>query len=325
MGHHQRGAEAFLRRLAPGFAHGLQAVAVLEQAYRSSGHPVHVAHLVEQPGHAVVDQLRHSTHARGYGGNLARHRLQSRQAKGLQFAGHQHQVGQREQLVDPLLLAQEANVALNSQVVRQPLGRRALRPVAHQHQPRRNLARHLRKDLHHVHHPFDRPEVGEMHQNCLAGRGQMTPRRGPRSLVFDGLIQVAVDEVRNHLDGPRHAEVLHCFLLEVLGDAGHAVALLDGVAGNGQVAAVQAYQRDVGAVQGSDEGQPAAARGQHLARQQRTDRVRNGVVHMQQVKFAEFSHFGHPRGQRQVVGRELEERVAGDRNLVVMNAVVAPA
>ena len=78
-------------------------------------------------------------------------------------------------------------------------------------------------------------------------------------------------------------------------------------------------------MEGGDEGQPAAARGQHLAGQQSADRVGNGVVDMQQVKLMEFSNLGHARGQRQVVGRELEERIAGDGNLVVVDAVVASA
>ena len=111
--------------------------------------------------------------------------------------------------------------------------------------------------------------------------------------VFDGRVLVAINKIRNHLDGPRDAKVLERFFLQVVGDAGDAVALLNGEAGDGQVAAVQAHQRNVGAVQRGDKGQPDAARGQHLTRQQSTDRVGNRVMHMQQVQIVELGHFRH--------------------------------
>ena len=48
-------------------------------------------------------------------------------------------------------------------------------------------------------------------------------------------------------------------------------------------------------------------------------------MHVEQVKFIVFSDFRHPRGQRQVVGWEFEKRVTRHRNLMVKDAVVAPA
>ena len=89
----------------------------------------------------------------------------------------------------------------------------------------------------------------------------------------------------------------------------------------GRYGAVQAHQRNVGPVQRGDDGQIAAARGlllrlRHLARQQRGDGVRNGVVDVQQIERVELRDLGHARGQRQVVGRMLEERVVVDIHLV---------
>ena len=48
-------------------------------------------------------------------------------------------------------------------------------------------------------------------------------------------------------------------------------------------------------------------------------------MHMQQIQLVKLGDLRHPRGQRQIVRRKLEERIAGDRNLVILNAVVAPA
>ena len=46
-------------------------------------------------------------------------------------------------------------------------------------------------------------------------------------------------------------------------------------------------------------------------------------MHVQQVERIELGHLGHARGQRQVVRRKLEQRITGDRNLVIEDAVVA--
>ena len=89
----------------------------------------------------------------------------------------------------------------------------ALRPVAHQNQLRRKLPRHQRKDLHHVHHPLNRPEIREMHQDRFIRSRQLPSRLRPRRLVLDGHILVAVHKVRDHLDGPRDAEVFDRFFL----------------------------------------------------------------------------------------------------------------
>ena len=119
------------------------------------------------------------------------------------------------------------------------------------------------------------------------------------------------------------AEVAEGLVAEVLRDAGDAVGLLDGVAGDGQIAAIEADEGDVGAVERGDEGQAAAAGGEHLAREQGADGVRDGVVDVEQVELVELGDLSHARGQGQVVGGKLEERIIGDGDLVIEDAVVA--
>src|SRR6185369_17913070 len=99
-------------------------------------------------------------------------------------------------------------------------------------------------------------------------------------------VHVAVDEVVDHLNVIANIELAQGALPQVLRDGGDSIALLDGETGNGKVGAVEAHQRDVGAVQGGHEGQLAPARlgGHHLARQQRAYRMRNRIVHVQQIK-----------------------------------------
>ena len=69
-----------------------------------------------------------------------------------------------------------------------------------------------------------------------------------------------------------------------------------------------------------DEGQ--AARGGHAARQHGADGMRDGVVDVENVErfgFEDFQHFG---GERERVGRVVEERVGGDLDLVEMDVRV---
>ena len=55
--------------------------------------------------------------------DLAGHRFQRGQSEGFQFAGQQHHVGDRELLLNAVLLAEEEHVVVNAFLHGQPLGR----------------------------------------------------------------------------------------------------------------------------------------------------------------------------------------------------------
>ena len=81
-------------------------------------------------------------------------------------------------------------------------------------------------------------------------------------------------------------------------------------------------------MQRGDEGKVAAARGillrlQHLAREQGGERVRDGVVNVEQVERVELGDLGHAGGEREVVGRVLEERVVVDVDFVKVDVGLA--
>ena len=97
-------------------------------------------------------------------------------------------------------------------------------------------------------------------------------------------------------------------------DGGDAVGLLDGEFGDGQEAAIVPDQRDVGAVEGGDERQAPGSR--HGAREQRTHRVRNRVMNVQQVEMLGFGNLHHFDGEGQRVGRVIEKRVVRDFDFV---------
>ena len=82
---------------------------------------------------------------------------------------------------------------------------------------------------------------------CLAGRRSALHRS----------VDIAVYKVGDGFDRPFDGEIVEGFLAQILRNCGYAVALLDAVAGNGQVSAVDAYESYVGAVQSCDEGQAA--------------------------------------------------------------------
>ena len=217
-------------------------------------------------------------------------------------------------------LPRKSTLLVDSLLHRQPLGARALRAIADHQQPRRNLLLHPIENLDDVRHALHRAEVRQMHQNLFVGlayseRCSMHLRRA--------LVEIAVHEVGNHLDRRLHVEDLDGPLLQIIRNRGDAVALVDGEARDRQVRRIGAYQRDVGAVQRGDVRQPAAfARviaAQHLARQHRAHRMRNGVVHVQQIEIVNLGDLGHARRQRQIVRRIFEQRITRDLNLVIVN------
>ena len=112
-------------------------------------------------------------------------------------------------------------------------------------------------------------------------------------------------------------------IAKVLGDGGDPIGLVDAEAGDGEIGAVEADERDVRAVQRGDEGQMKALGGEHLTSEQCGDRVRNRVVHVQEVERVDLGDLGHARGKREVVGRVLEERIVRDRDLVIADVFFA--
>ena len=45
---------------------------------------------------------------------------------------------------------------------------------------------------------------------------------------------------------------------------------------------------------------------EHLAGQHRADRVRNSIVHMEQIKIVKFCNLRHAGGESEIVGRVIE-------------------
>ncbi len=140
--------------------------------------------------------------------------------------------------------------------------------------------------------------------------------------VFVALVDGAVDEVVDDLDRPGDFEIADGGALEVFGDGGDAVALVDAEAGDGEVAGVLADERDIRPVEGGDEGQANALGFEHLAGEKGRDRVGNGVVHVEKIELVELRDLGHAAGEGEVVRRVLEERVVGDGDFVEEDAVL---
>ena len=90
---------------------------------------------------------------------------------------------------------------------------------------------------------------------------------------------------------------------------------------DGQIRPVLSNERDVGSVQRGYKGQLALlwSGSEHLPRQQCAHRMRDRIMHVQQIEIVQLRNFGHPRGQRQIVRRIVEQRVSRDFYFVVVN------
>ena len=134
-----------------------------------------------------------------------------------------------------------------------PFGSRTIGSVANHQQARRQLADDLREDANHIARALDRPKIGQVHQDLLARlRVASAPRRALRLAQWH--VNIAVHEIGNDVDRPQRMEFLDRLVPQVSGNGGHAIALIDAEAGNGQIRVVESHQRNICPVQRCNEG-----------------------------------------------------------------------
>ena len=314
----QKWSCAVLRR---GFGHGFEAGLVAEQGDGGGGHGFDVAYFEEKAVVAVVDEFGDAADAGGDGGDAAGHGFERGETEGLHLAGHQHEVGEREELVDVVLLADEVDAVLHVVFAGEIFGDAAVGAVADEHEARGHGFGDAGEDLDDVLNAFDGAEVGEVDEEALVRFGEAGAHGGDQFGIAD--VDVAVDEVADDLDLGVDVEGFASAVAEIAGDGGDAVGLLDAELCDGQIGAVEAYEGDVGAVEGGDEGKMETARGEHLAGEQRADGVGNGVVNVKEIERVELGDLGHAGGEREIVGRMFEERIVGDGDFVEVDVGLA--
>ena len=263
----------------------------------------------------MLNHLWDPAHGCPDGRHFTGHGFQGCQAKRFQFAGHEHQVGNREFFLDVVELAHEINFLAQAFFVHQPLRVGALRAVSHQQQPRGDLLLYPIKNLDHIAKPLHRTEVRNVYQNALIFIGKLSPAFGRFGIAH---IQVTVHKVVDYLNRVADFKLLNSALLQVVGDGCDSVTHFNGVSSDWKVRAVRAHDGNVGPVQRGDKRKLArlVLGRKHLAGQQRADRMRNGVMHVQDVEVIDLRHLRHARGQRQIVRRIFEQRILRNRNFM---------
>src|ERR1700722_2316234 len=125
-----------------------------------------------------------------------------------------------------------------------------------------------------------------MHQDAFSLWGIFQATLGGSRVAT---VKVAIHEVIDHFDVILYVKLAQSALSKIVRDCSYSVALLDGETGDGQIGAVETDQRNVGAVQRSDKGQALSAGlgCEHLPGQQCAYRVRDGIVHVQNVESVE--------------------------------------
>ena len=108
------------------------------------------------------------------------------------------------------------------------------------------------------------------------------------------------------------------FVRQELADGSDGVGLLDRKAGGSPVCRIGAHDGDVGAVQRRDEAHPALGDG---TCQESADRVRDGVMHVEQVDTGVLVHLEDPSRQGEVVRRELQQRISAHGDAVILEVV----
>ncbi len=109
---------------------------------------------------------------------------------------------------------------------REPLGWRAVWPIAQEKQLSGDLFTHPVKDFDDVGHALHWPEIRHMHQDALAIRS-IFGALVLQLLAFFSAVDIAIHEVVDHLDMVLDLEFPHCALAQILGDGRNPVTLLD--------------------------------------------------------------------------------------------------
>jgi hypothetical protein len=207
------------------------------------------------------------------------------------------------------------HVLVNTLPAGQTLGLRALRAVADEQELCRNLAANTVENFDHIENSLHRPEIREVDQNPLVVRSELLAALPGAGIA---LIEIAIHKIPDHLDGAANVELLQRAFAQIIRNRSHAITFFDGEARDRQIRGICADQGDVCAMQGGDERQAASGLLEHLLGEQCRNRMRDCVVHVQQVEFVNLGHLGHARGQREIVRRELEQRIVRNLDLVVM-------
>jgi len=312
------GAVFFLRGGARSFSHSAQGRFITQERDCVTRHGIDVADIGQKTADSVLDHFGNSSRSRSNWNDFAGHAFERGESEGFEFARHQHYVGNRQLFADLVLLAEKQYVLVNTFLYGQPFCLGAIGAVADQQQLGGNLLVHAVEDFDDIENAFYRTKIGKVDQQAFFVGNVLDAFFEPFRLAH---ILVAVHEVGNDLDVVLDVENLEGAIAQILRDRRDSVALLDGKTRDGKIGAIEADQSDVGAVQRGDERQIAARRGgrQHLLGEHGAHRMRNGVVHVEQVEFVKLRDFGHARRQGQIIGRIFKERIAGDLDFVIMN------
>ena len=208
---------------------------------------------------------------------------------------------------------------MNPFLHREPLGDGPVRPVSDQQQPGWHLLVHAVENLDDVGDALDGSEVRKMHQHALVVRRILPPHLGGNLRIAD--VDIAIHRVVDHLNWFLYVEHSLGPVAQVIRNRGNPVALFDRIPGNRKIGAVQTNKGDVGPVQSGHKGQPFLLRaiGEHLPGQHRTHRMRNRIVHMQQVQIVKLCNLRHASGQGQVIRRIVEQRIPRNLDFVIMD------
>ena len=163
------------------------------------------------------------------------------------------------------------------------------------------------------------PEVGGVHEDAFAVGGDDLAEG------VDGLLVKAagVDKIIDDLDLFFDVEDLVGLVAEVLGDGGDGVGLVDGEGDDGGECLVASDERDIGSVEGGDDGDAAAALCLHdLLGQIGGGGVGDRVVDMEEVEVVVGDHVDHGAGKGGFVRGVVEERIGGHADLMVEDVCV---
>ena len=166
------------------------------------------------------------------------------------------------------------------------------------------------EDADHVADPFDRSEIGGVHQDLLVPRRE---RLSVAGLEIRGRPD-DLDEIGDDPDLPPDVEFLDGAILEIAGNRRHSVGFLDGELDDPPERRVGADQGDIRAVEGGQGFKPG--RVEDLLGQVGAGRMGDRVMGVDEVEALGLRQLHEFRDQTQLIRGVLEQRIGGDFDLM---------
>src|SRR5947207_6782107 len=258
----------------------------------------------------MVNDFRNAPDAGGNHRDFTCHRLEGNEAKRLQFARQQKDVGDREELAHIILLPHKQDITGNAVSICEPLCLWPLRHITDHQQASSSFLVNESKNSNHVFNTLHRPKIRYVDQNPFIVAGKLSSK----THICGRAVNITVHKIGHYCDGPLDLKFLNRALPEVLGDRSNGITLFDTEPCDRKVRAVITDQCNVSTMESCHERHDAVL--QHHFGKISTDRVSTRILNMEDIEIKTPHNLWNLGGEQEILRWIFEQRIREKVDLV---------